>query len=93
MVPPHSDEAEQSVLGALLIDNMAFDTVADKLVPGSFYRSEHRTIYAAVAALVTAGKPADVITVFEALQVRGQSDDVGGLSYLNELAQDRKSVV
>ncbi|MEY5099144.1 MAG: replicative helicase [Pseudomonadota bacterium] len=86
-VPPHSVEAEQSVLGALLIDNRAFDNVADRLVPASFYRAEHRTIYAATASLITAGKPADIITVYEVLQRQGLAEDAGGLRYLNELAQ------
>lgn len=85
--PPHSLEAEQSVLGALLLDNAAFERVADLLLPGDFYRAEHRTIYQAVAALLVAHKPADVITVFERLQAGGQADDAGGLAYLNNLMQ------
>ncbi|HMR68682.1 MAG TPA: replicative DNA helicase [Rubrivivax sp.] len=86
-VPPHSIEAEQSVLGGLLLDNLAWDRAADLLTEGDFYRLEHRLIYAAVGALVGAGKPADVITVFEQLQQHGRGDDAGGLAYLNALAQ------
>ena len=86
-VPPHSNEAEQSVLGGLLLDNLAWDRAADLLTEGDFYRLEHRLIYAAVGALVGAGKPADVITVFEQLQQHGRGEDAGGLAYLNALAQ------
>jgi len=86
-VPPHSVEAEQSVLGGLLIDNLAWDRAGDLLTDGDFYRHEHRLIYAAIGALVGHGKPADVITVFEQLQSLGKAQDIGGLAYLNALAQ------
>ena len=86
-VPPHSNEAEQSVLGGLLLDNLAWDRAADLLSESDFYRHEHRLIYAAVGALVGASKPADVITVFEQLQSQGKAADCGGLAYLNALAQ------
>jgi replicative DNA helicase len=86
-VPPHSIEAEQSVLGGLLLDNSAWDRAADLIAASDFYRYEHRSIYAAVGELVSASKPADVITVFEQLQARGQAEACGGLSYLNALAQ------
>ncbi len=86
-VPPHSVEAEQSVLGGLLLDNLAWDRAADLLSDSDFYRHEHRLIYAAIANLVQSSKPADVITVFERLQSMGQAADSGGLAYLNALAQ------
>jgi replicative DNA helicase len=86
-VPTHSVEAESSVLGALLLDNGAWDRVGDLLVDTDFYRAEHKLIYAAVGALINATKPADVITVYEHLQNKGKADEVGGLSYLNSLAQ------
>ena len=86
-VPPNSNEAEQSVLGGLLLDNLAWDRAADLLSDGDFYRHEHRLIYAAIGALVNASKPADVITVFEHLQNMGKAQEAGGLSYLNALAQ------
>ena len=86
-VPPHSIEGESSVLGGLLLDNNAWDKVNDILVDSDFYRYEHRQIFAAIGALVNASKPADVITVFEHLQSQGRSEDVGGLTYLNSLAQ------
>ena len=86
-VPPHSVEAESSVLGGLLLDNGAWDRVGDLLVDNDFYRHEHRLIYAAMGVLINANKPADVITVYERLQNLGNADEVGGLAYLNSLAQ------
>ena len=86
-IPPHSIEAESSVLGGLLLDNGAWDRVGDLLVDSDFYRYEHRLIYGAVGALINASKPADVITVFEHLQNQGKAEESGGLAYLNSLAQ------
>ncbi len=86
-IPPHSIEAESSVLGGLLLDNGAWDRVGDLLVDGDFYRYEHRLIYGATGALINASKPADIITVFEHLQNQGKAEEVGGLAYLNSLAQ------
>ncbi|WP_353238586.1 replicative DNA helicase [Limnohabitans sp.] len=86
-VPPHSIEAESSVLGGLLLDNGAWDRVGDLLVDNDFYRHEHKLIYAAIGALINASKPADVITVNEQLQNQGKVDEMGGLGYLNSLAQ------
>jgi replicative DNA helicase len=86
-VPPHSIEAEQSVLGGLLLDNGAWDRAGDLLTDGDFYRYEHRHIYSAIGALVAATKPADVITVYEQLQNLGKAEECGGLAYLNALAQ------
>jgi replicative DNA helicase len=85
--PPQSMEAEQSVLGGLLLDNAAWDRIADLLGEGDFYRFEHRQIWAAVAGLVAQTKPADVVTVFEQLQQQGRAEACGGLTYLNALAQ------
>jgi replicative DNA helicase len=86
-IPPHSIEAESSVLGGLLLDNSAWDRMGDLLVDGDFYRHEHKLIYAAVGGLINASKPADVITVYEQLQNLGKADEIGGLVYLNSLAQ------
>ncbi|MDY0747121.1 replicative DNA helicase [Paucibacter sp. R3-3] len=86
-VPPHSVEAEQSVLGGLLIDNSAWDKAGDLLSDSDFYRYEHKQIFAAVGKLVNAGKPADVVTVFEELTSLGKAQECGGLAYLNDLAQ------
>jgi replicative DNA helicase len=86
-VPPHSLEAESSVLGGLLIDNAAWDRVGDLLADADFYRYEHKLIYAAIGTLVNGSRPADVITVYEQLQGLGKAEEVGGLAYLNSLAQ------
>jgi replicative DNA helicase len=86
-VPPHSIEAEQSVLGGLLLDNSAWDRAGDLLTDSDFYRYEHKAIYAAIGALVNATKPADVITVHEQLQSHGKAEECGGIAYLNALAQ------
>ena len=86
-IPPHSIEAESSVLGGLLLDNGAWDRVSDLLSDADFYRYEHRLVFGAVGSLINASRPADVITVFEQLQSLGKADEVGGLSYLNSLAQ------
>ena len=86
-IPPHSIEAESSVLGGLLLDNGAWDRMGDLLVDADFYRHEHKLIYAAIGTLINASKPADVITVYEQLQNLGQADEMGGLVYLNSLAQ------
>ncbi len=86
-VPPHSIEAESSVLGGLLLDNGAWDRVGDLLADIDFYRHEHKLIYAAIGALINTSKPADVITVNEQLQNQGKAEEMGGLGYLNSLAQ------
>ncbi|MBU6292077.1 MAG: replicative DNA helicase [Burkholderiaceae bacterium] len=90
-VPPHSIEAEQSVLGGLLLDNTAFDRVIDLVSAEDFYRFDHRLIFQQIAKLVAATKPADVITVFESLSSLGKAEEVGGLAYLNALAQNTPS--
>ena len=90
-VPPHSIEAEQSVLGGLLLDNAAWDRIAYFLSEADFYRFDHRVIFQSIARLISATKPADVITVFEMLQGAGKAEEVGGLAYLNSLAQNTPS--
>ena len=86
LIPWHS-EAEQSVLGALLLDNAAWDRVADLLTERSFYEQRNAIIYTAIGGLVNANKAADVITVLDRLQGDMQARDCGGLEYLNALAQ------
>ena len=86
-IPPHSIEAESSVLGGLLLDNSAWDRIGDMLHDGDFYRYEHRQIFASLTALINGSRPADVITVFEHLQGVGKAEEIGGLAYLNALAQ------
>ncbi len=90
-LPPHSIEAEQSVLGGLLLDNSAFDRIADLVREENFYRYDHRLIWQQIARLIERSQPADVVTVFEALQSLGKADDAGGLQYLNALAQETPS--
>ncbi|OZI33853.1 replicative DNA helicase [Bordetella genomosp. 10] len=90
-VPPHSIEAEQSVLGGLLLDNAAWDRVADVLVEEDFYRHDHRLIWQAMAKLIGLSRPADVVTVHEALITNGKSEDAGGIAYLNSLAHNTPS--
>jgi replicative DNA helicase len=90
-VPPHSIEAEQSVLGGLLLDNASWDRIADFLREADFYRYDHRIIFQHIAKLISASKPADVITVYESLTNIGKAEEVGGLPYLNALAQNTPS--
>ena len=90
-VPPHSIEAEQSVIGGLLLDNAAWDRIADVMSHGDFYRYDHRIIYEAIGKLIATTRPADVITVYEALTNTGKAEEVGGLAYLNALAQNTPS--
>jgi replicative DNA helicase len=91
-LPPHAVEAEQSVLGALLIANNAADDVADRVEAGDFYSAAHRVIFEAIRGLIRDGRPVDVLTVGDALQSSGRLDTVGGLSYLGALAQGVASV-
>src|SRR6202795_669825 len=90
-VPPHSIEAEQSVIGGLLLDNAAWDRIADVMSHGDFYRYDHRIIYESIGKLIATTRPADVITVYEALTNTGKAEEVGGLAYLNALAQNTPS--
>ena len=90
-IPPHSIEAEQSTLGGLLLDNHAWDKIGDLLREEDFYRADHRLIWKHIARLIEKGKPADVITVYEALDAEKKAEDAGGLSYLNALAQNTPS--
>lgn len=90
-LPPHSVESEQSVLGGLLLDNAAWDKVADLISEEDFYRQDHRVIYRHVSRLIEDNKPADVITVVESLDRSGELQSVGGLAYLGALAQNTPS--
>ncbi|MFA7240226.1 MAG: replicative DNA helicase [Sulfuricellaceae bacterium] len=90
-LPPHSIEAEQSVLGGLLLDNHAWDKIADLLTDADFYRHDHRLIYRHIGKLIEQSKPADVITIAEMLENSGELNNVGGLAYLGSLAQNTPS--
>ncbi len=86
-VPPHSHEAETSILGALMLDNETWDQVSELLSEGDFYRHEHRLIFKTLAQLISSDKPADVVTVYEELRAQGKEQESGGLPYLNQLTQ------
>ncbi|CAK0771146.1 replicative DNA helicase [Gammaproteobacteria bacterium] len=90
-IPPHSQEAEQSVLGGLMLDNAAWDQVADLLVEDDFYRRDHRLIFRSIASLADKGNPFDVVTLSEWLEARGELSNAGGLAYLATLARDTPS--
>jgi replicative DNA helicase len=86
--PPHSVEAEQAVLGGLLLDTQAWDQVGDSVGTDDFYRPDHRLIFDAIAELVAESKPVDVVTVSERLDRLGKLGDAGGLAYLSTLVRD-----
>ena len=90
-VPPHSIEAEQSILGGLLLDNQAWDRMGDLVTDGDFYRDEHRRIFRQIRNLLEKARPADVVTVAEALDAAGEGEQTGGLAYLGELAANTPS--
>jgi len=90
-VPPHSIQAEQSLLGGLMLDNDTWDNVADQVTASDFYRREHRLIFEAIRHLVGEDQPCDVVTLAEALERSGQLAGTGGLPYLGFLAKDTPS--
>jgi len=90
-IPPHSIEAEQSVLGGLMLDNEAWHQVSERLTQGDFYRRDHNEIFRAVEALANQGKPYDVVTLAEWLKTNELLDSVGGLQYLAELSENTPS--
>ncbi|HEX2667550.1 MAG TPA: replicative DNA helicase [Gammaproteobacteria bacterium] len=86
--PPHSLEAEQAVLGGLMLDNTAWERVADRVTEEDFYRQDHRLVFRAMAELADADQPFDAVTLSEWLQARGKLEQAGGLAYLATLARD-----
>lgn len=90
-VPPHSLEAEQSVLGGLMLDNERWDNVAEKIIATDFYSRPHRLIFESTKQLLDAGQPLDLITLSEQLEKHSLLDDVGGFAYLAELAKNTPS--
>jgi len=90
-LPPHSVEAEQAVLGGLMLDSSAWDGVADLIESRDFYRRDHQLIFEAIAGLVDAHSPCDAVMVSEALTAKGLVDEVGGLAYLARLTRDTPS--
>jgi replicative DNA helicase len=87
-LPPHSIEAEQSVLGGLMLDSAAWDQIADRVVAEDFYRNDHRLIFEAAAVLIERSQPCDAVTLSGHLESLGLLEQVGGLSYLGGLARD-----
>jgi len=90
-LPPFSIEAEQAVLGGLMLDNMGWDKVADVITEEDFYRRDHRLIFSAISHLANAGQPCDAVTLSEWLDKQNELDSVGGLSYLGSLANNTPS--
>ncbi len=90
-VPPHSLEAEQSVIGGVLLDNERWDTVSEHVMTQDFYSRPHRLIFDGVKSILEAGKPLDLITLSEYLEQREQLEDVGGFAYLADLAKNPPS--
>lgn len=86
-LPPHSTEAEQGLLGSLLIDNRVFDMVNDVVSPEDFYRGDHRRIYEHIVQLISQGRPADVLTVHDSMAAVGLGQE-GTKSFLNSLAMN-----
>ncbi|MCE8005328.1 replicative DNA helicase [Billgrantia ethanolica] len=91
LLPPHSIEAEQSLLGALMLDNSKWDDVADRMTSAMFYRPTHGMVYQAMQRLSAQGVPLDVVTISEALEEQHQLERVGGLAYLAEIARHTAS--
>jgi len=92
-VPPHNTQAEQSLLGGLMLDNQTWDDIADQIAEADFYRRDHRLIFATIARLADAGQPLDLVTLSENLESRGQIEAAGGLPYLSALARETPSAV
>ena len=90
-MPPHSLEAEQSVLGGLILDNDAWEKISEKIVSEDFYRNEHRLIFRALHYLAENSRPMDVVTLFEFLEQEGEADEIGGLAYIADLAKNTPS--
>ncbi len=90
-LPPHSLEAEQAVLGGLLLENGAWDRIGDVVAEQDFYRQDHRQILRAIVRQIADNRPADAVTVSEALQSMGQLESVGGLAYIVALASNTPS--
>ena len=90
-IPPHSIEAEQSVLGGLMLDNDAWLQVSERLTEGDFYRRDHNEIFRAIESLANDGKPYDVVTLAEWLQKNDALDSIGGLDYLANLVENTPS--
>ncbi len=90
-MPPHSLEAEQSVLGGLMLDNERWDNVSERVVANDFFNRSHRLIFSEMQRLLENSKPIDLITLSESLETRGELEMAGGFAYLAELAKNTPS--
>ncbi len=90
-IPPHSVEAEQAVIGGLLLDNRAWEQIADKLVEDDFYRFDHKLLFSAIRQLESRNEPFDAVTLSQCLEKNDQLAQAGGLAYLGSLARDTPS--
>ncbi|ACA31158.1 replicative DNA helicase [Histophilus somni] len=91
LIPPHSIEAEQAVLGGILLDNRYWDSVADQIIAEDFYTFEHRIIFQEIALLFAQNTPVDLLVLDEVLKTKGKSEEVGGFAYLAELSNNTPS--
>ena len=89
--PPQSISSEQSILGGLMIDNNALDSIVDLVQPKDFCRRDHQLIYEHIVEMIQKGRPADVLTVTESLRDAGLENEMGGFVYLNELVNNTPS--
>jgi replicative DNA helicase len=90
-VPPHSIDAEQAVLGGLMLDERAWERIADKIYEDDFYRKDHRLIYRAISELLEKNMPCDAVTLGEWFDSNGFGEMVGGSSYVMQLANSTPS--
>ncbi|WP_058534584.1 replicative DNA helicase [Legionella saoudiensis] len=90
--PPHSVEAEQAIIGGLMLDNQVWDKISTKLCEADFYRTEHRILFRAISSLSKKDQPFDVVTLLDTLKSHNELDDAGGEAYLFELANNTPSV-
>lgn len=90
-IPPYSINAEQAVIGALMLDKMAWDKIADFLIEADFYRRDHQLIFRGIQMLAEKQSPLDVITLSETLEQLGWIEECGGLAYLATLAKETPS--
>jgi replicative DNA helicase len=90
-LPPHSIEAEQALIGGLLLNNEAWHQIADKVAAKDFYRDDHRRIFRHLIALIDGGRAADVVTMAEAIEKANEVDQTGGIAYLGDIANNTPS--
>ena len=92
-IPPHSLEAEQAVLGGIMLSNQHWDSIAERVIADDFYTFQHRLIFTEMEHLMRNQSPIDLITLDQALRSRGVSDEVGGFAYLAELSNNTPNAI